>query len=565
MLVCVCKYMCSVSKTLRYSDSYMKGLMQTSNNMMWFCSYKALDFWLTYIHNHKSLLARHYTSSSFIHLSNNAAHRLFLDMITSLQPLAQMPFRLEYIFETRMLERRQQDQLAEYLLDRHVSRSVETYIEGQQFLTQLENLSSSQLALQQDEMLSAGASESKLKQRTKELWQKTQRHLVEKLSASKERLASESSTLIRSVTRAAANESSTLIRSVTRAAASRKPRPMSLPGTFQVDDLKYVNPPACVSSVRSLAPLESMELLGGSDASCMVESSSGSESDGGFFLRLTKQIKDMHLGDRVYRRGATNYSFEDLSQKPAVAKSDSSEREKFTGTDIKESATSKSDLHQLTNIVKSDNSRETVNCSSQCNSFSDIQPGSSDSEKAHLRNSRPSQALGSSNHASAPANRHSTSDTMGTLGARAVNLANGQSSRNPMPSSLTAQTVSSTLDESVTKKRWSDFGTRIVNIFDRLLLSDTMTTTAGSASSPSVVKCQSMGQINSSAVDERSGNKRRQLSTSTQFLKAHSLDSSAGNQTKMVTVEPVSRNLRLTPIYYYYIIIIAFIMQNTRL
>lgn len=448
-----------------------------------------------------------------------------------------------------MLERRQQDQLAEYLLDRHVSRSVETYIEGQQFLTQLENLSSSQLALQQDEMLSAAASESKLKQRTKELWQKTQRHLVEKLSASKERLASESTTLIRSVTRAAANESSTLIRSMTRAAASRKPRPMSLPGTFQVDALKYVNPPACVSSVRSLAPLESMELLGGSDASCLVESSSGSESDSGFFLRITKQLKDLHLGDRVYRRGATNYSFEDLSQKPpAVAKIDpSGEHEKLTGKEISTGKSNPS-THQLPGVAKSDDSRAAGNSASpQRDSYSEVQPGSSDSNKVQLRNSRAAaRPLGSAIPAASPAVRHASPDTAGALGARAVNLASGRSSRDQLPSSLSAQTDSSlALDESVTKKRWSDFGSRLVNIFDRLLLSDTMTTTAGSASPSSVVKCQSMGQINSGAVvDERNGNKRRLLSTSTQFVKANSLDLSAGNQRRMLKTEPVSRSLR---------------------
>lgn len=71
-------------------------------------SYKAVDFWLTYVHTHRALIARHYTPTAFLSLSTSTTRRLFLDLVTSLQPLAQMPLRLEYNFERRLLQQRHQ-------------------------------------------------------------------------------------------------------------------------------------------------------------------------------------------------------------------------------------------------------------------------------------------------------------------------------------------------------------------------------------------------------------------------------------------------------------------------
>jgi len=73
-------------------------------------SNKALDFWLSHLQSQKSVVLRHYTSAAFLSVSSSdvAVHRLFLDLITALQPLAQLPFHLEYDFELNRLERSQQ-------------------------------------------------------------------------------------------------------------------------------------------------------------------------------------------------------------------------------------------------------------------------------------------------------------------------------------------------------------------------------------------------------------------------------------------------------------------------
>jgi len=77
-------------------------------------SNKALDFWLSHVQSQKSIILRHYTSTAFLSISSSdvTVHRLFLDLITALQPLAQLPFHLEYDFELNRLERSQQRQAA---------------------------------------------------------------------------------------------------------------------------------------------------------------------------------------------------------------------------------------------------------------------------------------------------------------------------------------------------------------------------------------------------------------------------------------------------------------------
>jgi len=73
-----------------------------------------LDFWLSHVQSQKSVILRHYTSPAFLSVSSSdvTVHRLFLDLITALQPLAQLPFHLEYDFELNRLERSQQRQAA---------------------------------------------------------------------------------------------------------------------------------------------------------------------------------------------------------------------------------------------------------------------------------------------------------------------------------------------------------------------------------------------------------------------------------------------------------------------
>jgi len=62
----------------------------------------------------KSVIQRHYTITAFFTISTSdvTVHRLFLDLITAVQPLSQLPFHLEYDFELNRLERSQQRQAA---------------------------------------------------------------------------------------------------------------------------------------------------------------------------------------------------------------------------------------------------------------------------------------------------------------------------------------------------------------------------------------------------------------------------------------------------------------------
>jgi hypothetical protein len=66
-----------------------------------------LDFWLTHLCGNKLLMLQHYNSAAFLLLSGSAvtAHRLFMDLVTAIQPLAQLGFSLEYDYELRRLER----------------------------------------------------------------------------------------------------------------------------------------------------------------------------------------------------------------------------------------------------------------------------------------------------------------------------------------------------------------------------------------------------------------------------------------------------------------------------
>jgi len=66
------------------------------------------------VQSQKLIVQRHYTAAAFLSVSSSdvTVHRLFLDLITALQPLAQLPFHLEYDFELNRLERSQRRQAA---------------------------------------------------------------------------------------------------------------------------------------------------------------------------------------------------------------------------------------------------------------------------------------------------------------------------------------------------------------------------------------------------------------------------------------------------------------------
>ena len=77
-------------------------------------SNKALDFWLSHLQSHKSVLARHYLSPAFLLATSTdvSVHRLYLDLITAVQPLAQLPFHIDYDFELDRIDRAERSRAA---------------------------------------------------------------------------------------------------------------------------------------------------------------------------------------------------------------------------------------------------------------------------------------------------------------------------------------------------------------------------------------------------------------------------------------------------------------------
>lgn len=61
-------------------------------------------------------------------------------MTTALQPLAQLPLRLEYQFEYQVLQEQEQKRLADYLLDKHVANAEHTHLESHQSLINAANM-----------------------------------------------------------------------------------------------------------------------------------------------------------------------------------------------------------------------------------------------------------------------------------------------------------------------------------------------------------------------------------------------------------------------------------------
>ena len=93
-------------------------------------SNKTLDIWLSQLQSNSQVIQKHYDSESFLCLATTTdGLPVFLDLITVIQPLTNMPFRLEYNFEYRLLEGRQQQQLSEQILNKHLSRSSESQVQ----------------------------------------------------------------------------------------------------------------------------------------------------------------------------------------------------------------------------------------------------------------------------------------------------------------------------------------------------------------------------------------------------------------------------------------------------
>jgi len=273
-------------------------------------NYHAVDFWLTYVHTHRALLSKHYSSSAFLMLSNSTTQRLFLDLITSLQPLAQMPLRLEYDFERRHLDQRHQQHLAEFLLNDHVSRSVETYVEGQQFLSQWQKITE----LNNIDKSLEGSTGVKL--RPKDLLQNTRRHLRERLGETQQLTSS----------------GVALARNVFSFASGRRPRPTSLPGNLVLSALTGTQAPSedDVTPTNTATPRLSL-ITDSTDSEC--------SSSASLWQQFARQIKSFKSGsEKLYRR--EGYSFDKASpinhnvlqpSETAMGNSDNSNKEKISG------------------------------------------------------------------------------------------------------------------------------------------------------------------------------------------------------------------------------------------
>ena len=106
---------------------------------------------------------------------------LYLDMITALQPLGQISFRLEYDLEWRTLQERHQQKMANYMLDRHTARATEAHLEGQQVIQQqIQNQK-----MEESRELATTSSSPDLGRQTRELLQNAGKQLWSKLHQSK--------------------------------------------------------------------------------------------------------------------------------------------------------------------------------------------------------------------------------------------------------------------------------------------------------------------------------------------------------------------------------------------
>ena len=61
--------------------------------LCFFCSHRALAFWVALLCSSASIATAHYFPSSFVALCASNAKHLFYDMIVTLQPLAKVSFR----------------------------------------------------------------------------------------------------------------------------------------------------------------------------------------------------------------------------------------------------------------------------------------------------------------------------------------------------------------------------------------------------------------------------------------------------------------------------------------
>ncbi|ELU14169.1 hypothetical protein CAPTEDRAFT_220152 [Capitella teleta] len=75
-------------------------------------NHRALDFWLTSVHHNERLLSRHYAPDALVCcLSSTEGRPLLMELTTALQPLAHLPWHLDYRLEVSMVQERRQAQM----------------------------------------------------------------------------------------------------------------------------------------------------------------------------------------------------------------------------------------------------------------------------------------------------------------------------------------------------------------------------------------------------------------------------------------------------------------------
>jgi hypothetical protein len=231
---------------------------------------KALDFWLTHLHAQKSILCRHYTSAAFMSLTGSGlvAHRLFVDLITAVQPLAQLPFHLEYDFETRRLER---------LRCKQVTAAAATDLSGGKGLMEMHSSVSAHQSVYSSDGDGVDVT-----------------HRLRSVLGRFGNTATQSLVLAKNALQAT---------SVTSTTTVRPPRPLSLPANL----LDF-----------------SDDLSSHGDSDLVFDSSSADSVDSsGFFRRFAEHLKTVAAPreSSAYRHGVTDYSF-GQSPEAEITKSD---------------------------------------------------------------------------------------------------------------------------------------------------------------------------------------------------------------------------------------------------
>ncbi|KAF4518860.1 hypothetical protein B566_EDAN006711 [Ephemera danica] len=89
---------------LNSDDLLTEGLLKFNAFIFGLLNVHSLDAWINYLRTRESVLQKHYDPNSFMFLSNSATRSLFDQLVTIIEPLSLLPFKLDLLYERKVLE-----------------------------------------------------------------------------------------------------------------------------------------------------------------------------------------------------------------------------------------------------------------------------------------------------------------------------------------------------------------------------------------------------------------------------------------------------------------------------